>query len=96
MPVTVWIAVAIVVVLVTRRFSPLVGSALGILLTTSLLVWGIWTYGQGGGMAFAGVPIPRIVFLLLIAAWFGVEAFSLWQALKARRLRAQEPPDAGE
>ncbi len=95
MPVTVWIAVAIVVVLVTRRFSPIAGSVLGMLLTVTLFTWGLWTYDQGGGMAFAGVPIPRIVFLLLIAAWFAVEVFALRQNLRARRLRAQEPPDVG-
>lgn len=88
MPGNVWIIVAVVAVVILRRFSRLAGSALGMLVAVAIGVWGGVTFDQGAGIALLGFPLSRPVFIGLVGVWFAIEGYGLVQALR-RRSRAK-------
>ena len=79
---------ALAAVIIARRFSRLVGGVIGMLVAIAIGVWGFSSFQKGGGIAFAGFPVSREVFLALIAGWFLFEGWGFWGALKARKQSA--------
>lgn len=98
---TLWIAGAILVVVIIRRFSRLLGSALGMVLSVLVGGWGIWVYRHGGGLNLVGFEITAPAFMTLLAIWLGLEWLQLRQELKRRkapprRLESDSDNDAGD
>ena len=92
MPSTLWIAVAIIAVIIIRRFSRLIGSSLGLAVSLVLAGWGYWIYHQGGGIAFAGFRLSEAIFYAFVGLWVALELFELSRSLRRRRTRRQLPP----
>ncbi len=86
MPGTIWIALAIVIVVVARRFSPIAGAALAASLSIALGVWGYFVYfvPPVGNVAFAGFPLKPPAFYALVALWFSFEMYGLYKVLKMK------------
>lgn len=95
MPATFLIAIALLLVVVTRRFAPITASLLGIAVAAAIGVWGTLTFRQGGGMSFAGTPIPKAVFFGFVLLLIAFEALNLALSLRRRRrLRHREEEQA--
>lgn len=91
---TIWIAAAIVGIIVLRRFSAVAGSAFAMLVTIVLGVWGYWSYHEGGGVGiiFADRKIPEMGFYAILGIWFSLELYSLVKNVKrSSRADDQEP-----
>ncbi len=84
---TFFIAIALLAVVVTRRFAPRAASVLGMLVAVGVGVWGVVTYTRGGGMAFLGVRIPPAAFFGFVALLLAFEALNLSLAVKRHRRR---------
>jgi TRAP-type C4-dicarboxylate transport system permease small subunit len=84
---TVWLALAVVAIIVLRRYARIAGSCLAIAVILAVLGWGYWTYAHGGAIAFAGVMISPKVFYGLVAVWFALETYSLVLHVRLRRRR---------
>lgn len=85
----------IILVIVVRRFHRIVASCLGILLAIGIGIWGHLEYakGPGHGVSLGPIGLSEPVFLLLFAAWIGIETFTLVQAVKRRDQRTDAHPD---
>ncbi len=83
---TLWIAAAIVAIIVLRRYSPVAGSAFAVVVTLVIAGWGTWVYNQGGGvgLVFSRQQVPAAAFYAVIGLWFGVELFGLIRNIKRR------------
>ena len=81
----IWIALAIVAVIVLRRFSAIAGSALGLTVAAAVGMWGFVVYSGGGKMVFLFGSVPPAGFYAAIAVWLAVEAYSLTKAVQRRR-----------
>ena len=79
---------ALAAVIIARRFSRLIGGIVGMLIAVAVGAWGFSSFAKGGGIAFAGFPVTREVFLAVVAGWFLFEGWGFWQALKARKQSA--------
>jgi hypothetical protein len=88
MPPTLYIALALLAVVVARRLSAVIGSGLGILVAIGLGVWGALTFGQGGGMTFIGVRLSPVVFFGFVVLLGTVEVLNLYVVLRRRRARS--------
>ncbi|MBI5508555.1 MAG: hypothetical protein HY903_07365 [Deltaproteobacteria bacterium] len=84
---TLWIAGAIITVMVVRRFSRLVGALLGLVVSAVMAGWGYWVFHHGGAMAFAGVQLSPSIFYVLVAFWAALECFEI-----VRHARRRQPP----
>ncbi|MCK5689406.1 hypothetical protein KAI87_09060 [Myxococcota bacterium] len=86
MPGTIWIVLAIGVVVIARRFSPIIGASLAALLSITLGVWGYFVYFVPpiGTVAFAGFPLKPPAFYALVVIWFGFEIYGLIKVLKMK------------
>jgi hypothetical protein len=85
MPPTLYIAVALLVVVVTRQFAPIAASGLGLAVAAGIGVWGALTYAHGGGMTFLGQRIAPTVFFGFVALLLVFEAMNLHRSLKRRQ-----------
>jgi hypothetical protein len=85
----------ILLVIVVRRFNRIAASCLGILLSIGIGIWGHLEFakGPGHGVSLGPLALDEPVFLLLVAAWLGIEAFTLVQAIRHRRQRVEADPD---
>lgn len=83
---TLWIAAAIVAIIVLRRQAPVAGSAFAVVVTVAVAGWGYWTYQQGGGvgLVFSNQQVPESAFYTVIGLWFGVEVFGLVRNIRRR------------
>lgn len=79
---------AVVAVLVVRRFSRTAGGLMGVAAAIGVGVWGEQVYSAGGTLGFAGTPLSREIFLLFPALWLLLELFNLW-----RLRRRRTPPE---
>ena len=91
---TLWIAAAIVIVIVIRRFSRRIASALGLAVSVLLAGWGYWVYRNSGGIALAGFPISEGLFYGFVGLWAALESFELVLSRKKRRSAAAADDDA--
>ena len=82
------IAAAVLAVIVLRRVNRVIGSFFAILLAVGVGVWGLVIYRTGGGLAFAGMRLPRSVFFGIVVLWLVLEALALWQTLARRKREA--------
>ena len=82
---TIWIAAAVVGIIILRRVSRIVGGIFAVLVTMGVAFWGYWVYSHDGGLAFAGVALPQTAFYAIVAAWFGLELFGVVQHLRKRK-----------
>ena len=96
MPPTLWIALAIIVVFITRKFSRPLGSALGLVMSLVVAGWGYWVYHQGGGMSLLAFRLPAGLFYGLAALWAALEVFELQRTLRRRRAKESPPADADD
>ena len=81
-----WIAAAVVAIIVLRRFAPIAGSAFAVLVTIAIAIWGYSVYSKGGGvgLVFMQREVPQAAFYAVIAGWFGLEVFGLIRNLRRR------------
>jgi hypothetical protein len=94
-PSSIWIAAAIIVVIVVRRFSRLVGAAMGLVTSFVLAGWGYWVFKAGGGIALLGFELSQGLFYGFVALWTGMEIFELIRAInKRKRLKDKPAGDA--
>ncbi len=89
------LAVAVLGVIVLRRFNRVLGSVLAILLASGIGIWGFLIYRDGGQIAFAGQALPAAVFAGIIGVWVVLEGISLTQALRVRKDSGELDDDAG-
>jgi hypothetical protein len=92
-PSTLWIAAAIVVVIVVRRFSRLVGSAMGLVTSFVLAGWGYLVFKAGGGINLLGFEMSHGLFYGFVALWAGLEVFELFRAVNRKRQLKNRPPE---
>jgi hypothetical protein len=84
-----WLIGAIAAVIIARRINRIAGGMVGIAIAVAVGAWGVYAYGDGGGMALFGLRLPLPVFLGFVALWCALEAFGVWQAISRRRSRAE-------
>lgn len=87
MPPTLYIAVALLTVVVLRKFIPVSASILGISISLAIATWGIVIYSQGGGMSFFGAQLSPVAFFCFVGVLTGFEALNLYVAIRRRRQR---------
>ncbi len=85
MPPTLYIAIALLAVVVVRQFSHLIAAGLGIAIALGVGVWGLIYYQRGDALTFLGVSVPLTAFFLFIAVLIALEGLNLHLALKKRR-----------
>lgn len=85
--VTIFILLAIVSIVVLRRFLPIVASLLGIALSIGIGVWGWIAYDRGAEVALLGMPMNRTMFLGLIVVWMGLELQTLVREMRLAAAR---------
>jgi hypothetical protein len=88
---TIWIAAAVVAIIVLRRISPVAGSIFAMVVVLVLGGWGYYAYHHGGGigLVFAERQLPQALFYVIIAVWFALEAYGLMRQLRRRPQRTQ-------
>lgn len=83
------IVAAIIVQVIVSKFSRVAGAAIGYLITTGILLWGMSVYGAGDQIALAGIPLPQPIFLVACLVWYGFDTKEFLaarkQALEAKR-----------
>jgi hypothetical protein len=89
---TLWIAGAIIGIIVLRRISPVAGSAFAVVVTLVIAGWGAWTYNQGGGvgLVFSNQRVPEPAFFAVIGLWFAIEVYGLVRNVRRRARSAEE------
>lgn len=87
MPPTLYIAIALLAVIVTRQIAARVAAVLGMLVALGIGAWGVFTYARGGGMAFLGARIPPVAFFGFVAVLLAFEALNLVLAQQRHRRR---------
>ncbi len=92
MPPTLYIAIALLAVIVTRQIAARVAAVLGMLVALGIGVWGVFTYTRGGGMAFLGARIPPVAFFGFVVVLLAFEALNLALAQQRHRRRAAAEP----
>ncbi len=95
MPPTLYIALALLVVVVTRQLAPRAAAVLGMAVAVGIGVWGLVTYQHGGGMAFLGARIPPLAFFAFVVVLLLFEALNLSLAVKRQRRRTSAGRETG-
>ncbi len=91
---TLYLATALLVIVVLRRFLPIAAAILGILVSIGVGAWGLQTHAQGGGMAFLGKKVPLTAFFVFVILLFVFELLNLYVAItRRRRLSARHEQD---
>jgi hypothetical protein len=90
MPPTLYIALSLLAVIVTRRVAPRIAALLGMLVALGIGAWGVLTYTRGGGMAFLGASVPPVAFFAFVVVLLAFEALNLSLAVKRHRARLAE------
>jgi hypothetical protein len=49
------------------------GAIAGYAITTGIMLWGVSVYGDGGHIAFFGIPLSQQGFVLLCLVWYGFD-----------------------
>ena len=96
MPPTLYIAIALLAVIVTRQAAPRVAAVLGMLVAVGVGVWGAVTYTRGGGMAFLGLHVPAAGFFAFVVMLLVFEAANLSLAVKRARRRSVDAGPNGQ
>ncbi len=79
------IIVAVLIQGFIGRANKMAGAIAGFLITTGILVWGLFVYSDGDQISFFGSPIDQGFFIILCKAWYGFDVYGL---IKARKLSA--------
>ncbi|NIM89753.1 MAG: hypothetical protein GTO17_02265 [Candidatus Aminicenantes bacterium] len=79
------ILVAIIFQAIISKVSRIVGSIVGYIITTGILIWGLSLYAEGNAIAFFGVVLSQPVFIFACLVWYG---FDTYEFLKARKAKA--------
>jgi hypothetical protein len=87
MPPTLYIAIALLAVIVLRQIAARAAAVVGMLVALGIGAWGVVTYTRGGGMAFLGARIPPVAFFGFVAVLLAFEAMNLSLAMKRHRNR---------
>ena len=74
---------AVIVQWIAGKVSRIAGAVLGYVITTGILVWGLSLYTQGDAIAFFGIQMSQVVFIVLCLVWY---AFDTREFLRARKL----------
>jgi hypothetical protein len=86
------IVAAIIEQVIVSRFSRMAGAAIGYMITTGILLWGVSVYGEGGQIALAGIPLSQPIFLVACLVWYGFDTRELMAARKmASEMKAGTP-----
>ena len=85
------ILVAIIVQVIIAKVNRMAGAAIGFIITTGILIWGISIYSEGNAIAFFGNALPKGVFIIAIIVWYIFD----WRELSAAR-KAAEPERSKE
>lgn len=77
-----WIIfLAVIVMGSVSKSNPKLGGWLGVALTTGIFFWGISVYSDPYSfVTFFGIPLSQGMFLLLITAFYGYDAWLLYKA----------------
>jgi hypothetical protein len=77
-----WVILAgIVITGALSKARPRLAGWLGLVLTASILVWGLSIYAQlGRAVSFFGFPLPKMLFLLVIGLSLGASLAQLRKA----------------
>jgi hypothetical protein len=86
LPPTLVIALALLVVIVLRRFLPLVAASLGMLLAIGVGVWALAFYQENVVMG-GRTLLPRQIFVGLAAVLLVLESTNLWLAWRRKKSR---------
>jgi len=76
------IIVGLIVQWIISRSSRLGGAVVGFLITTGILIWGDFAYGQGNYLTILGIPLPYPAFLIACTIWYGFDTNELINARK--------------
>ena len=89
------IIVAIIIQAVIAKSSRVAGAVFGYLITTGILLWGIFVYGQGSQIALFGIPVSETIFLIACLVWYGFDTREFMTARKKaseKQQVLQSPP----
>ena len=84
------IIVAIIIQAIVARRSRLEGAIVGYIITTGILLWGIFVYAQGNQITLIGIPLALPVFLIACLVWY---AFDTREFMAARVANLQPKLD---
>ena len=76
------VIVAIIVQSLVAKASRIVGSIIGYIITTGILLWGISVYGQGDQITLFGIPLSQPAFLFACLVWYGLDTREFMAARK--------------
>lgn len=78
------IFLAIIGISSVSKSNPKLGGWLGVVLTTGILFWGLSVYSDPYSyITFFGISLSQGMFLLLITAFYGYDAWILYKAHRA-------------
>jgi hypothetical protein len=84
------IIIALVAQSIISKASRMAGAVVGFLITSGILLWGLGVYAEGDEIAFFGVAIPQVVFVILCLIWY---AFNVKEIFAAKNMeKALENP----
>ena len=80
-----WVIFLIAIVIGgVSKSNPKLGGWLGVVLTSGILIWGLSIYSEPySAVTFFDIPLSQGMFLLLVMAFYGYDA---WLLHKAHRL----------
>jgi hypothetical protein len=68
------------------KWNKLIGGIAGLGVTTALLFWGVHGYADGGEILLLFIPIPKAVFIGLIALWYAADVGTVLVGIEERRM----------
>jgi hypothetical protein len=72
--------------IITGRINKLVGGICGLLLTTGIMIWGLFVYSRPGyTMTFFGAEISQEIFMVLVVVWYIFDVKQIMAVLKEKR-----------
>lgn len=75
------IFIAVILISSISKSEPKLGGWLGIALTTGILIWGLSVYSDPYSyVTFFGIALSQGMFLLLVTAFYGYDAWLLYKA----------------
>ncbi|MBN1551260.1 hypothetical protein JW979_07320 [bacterium] len=78
----VFIIGGVILSIIVSKIHKVIGGIVAVIVTTGILLWGLFVYGSGGTMALFDIELNILVFLLLIAIWFGFDIKQIVDGIK--------------
>ena len=77
------ILLGILMQIIIGKRNKILGAAIGSVITTLLLIWGLVAYSQGNAMALFSTVVSEPIFVLFCIGWFVYDAYCIVRAVKA-------------